>query len=309
MTSVNDLLGSAAKPLATTRNTFLDALFYDVKALSAADLKKLSEIPDLEGAVIVVSPKNADKEIRRYESATQMLHAERDTIAGVAVAGAGSSIVGTAALARNVADAYGFDVAGIVSGYGASDLLAEAMGGRFFYGYFEKFRHHIKILIEKAAQALPVASADNRNDSLVDDFDYRDHAIPRELDSGTLLDILAAHPENLKILIGHSKGALLIDYVLDEFVRRMGSGHSYYDDLQVVTVSAVVGIPKEFTKTSQIIGKLDWFGGMNSLPDLLWDKDPKTQPKYIENAWHHLNRDLPYKLSLVEALGTHVPLG
>jgi hypothetical protein len=32
-------------------------------------------------------------------------------------------------------DAYDFDVASVISGYGASDLLTEAMGGWFFYGY------------------------------------------------------------------------------------------------------------------------------------------------------------------------------
>jgi hypothetical protein len=139
--------------------------------------------------------------------------------------------------------------------------------------------------------------------------DLRESWIPRQLDSGTLLDILMAAPENMNILVRHSKGAMLIDFVLEEFVRRMkGQAHRYYDDLHVVTVGAVVGVPRTFKKTSQIIGALDWFGGMNSLPDLLEDVNPDTRPKYIPNAWHQLSLNWPCNLCLVDALRTHVPL-
>lgn len=309
MISINDLLGSLAKPLAKPRNTFLDRCFYDLKALSPSELMELSMVGDQEGTVIVVPPTKAGSKIRCYESATHMLQAERDTIGGIAIAGMGSTVVGTAAFARSIADTYGIDVAGIVSGYGAADLMAEAMGGWFFYGYLDRFRRHIAILIEKGAQlALPAISGNGQKPPFQSRPDSRNRSIPRQLDSGTLLDILAAHPRNLKILVGHSKGALLIEYVLDEFVRRAGDAHPLYDDLQVVTVSAVVGLPPQFKKTSQIIGNLDWFGGINSLPELLWEKDHGTRPKYIENALHHLNTEIPFELCLPEALGAHVPL-
>ena len=45
------------------------------------------------------------------------------------VAGVGSSALGAAAFARNVADACGTPVAAVVSGYGLADLLTEALGG------------------------------------------------------------------------------------------------------------------------------------------------------------------------------------
>jgi hypothetical protein len=113
----------------------------------------------------------------------------------------------------------------------------------------------------------------------------------------------------MDILVGHSKGAMLIDFVLEEFVRRKGQTHRYYDDLHVVTVGAVVGVSSKFKKTSQIIGALDWFGGMNSLPDLLEDVNPDTRPRYIANAWHHLSHQVwPFELGLVDALRKHVPL-
>jgi hypothetical protein len=309
MLSKNDLLGAPAKPLAKPRNLLLDSFFYDIKALSASELTEMSTSPDHEGAVIVVSPAKSNRKIRLYWNATEMLNRERNSIRGVAVAGVGSSIVGTAALARNVADAYDFDVAGVISGYGASDLLTEAMGGWFFYGYTDRFRHQLEIQIEKAAQFMPAIAGISLDGLDLITRDARDNSIPRQLDTGTLLDILMANPDQLAVVVGHSKGALLMDFVLEQFTRRMaGSDHRYYDELHVVTVGAVIGVPKNFKRTSQIIGKLDWFGGMNSIPDLLRDKDPETQPKYIENAGHHLNREVPYNLSLVNALGKHVPL-
>jgi hypothetical protein len=304
MISNNEALALPAKPLVHTRNLFWDTLFYDIEALSPAERAEIATLSDHEGALIVVSPQQSGKGLRYYEDTTAMLSAEKATIGGVAIAGVGSSIVGTAALARNVADTYGLDVAGIVSGYGATDLMAEALGGWFFYGYIDKYRHILEIMVEKAASAVraPLAATAAGNDA-------RQGAIPRQLDTGTLLDILMANPDKLEILVGHSKGAMLIDFVLEEFVHRMnGQAHRFYDELDVVTVSAVVGVPHNFKKTCQIIGALDWFGGMNSLPDLLGDMNPATRPRYVENAWHHLNLELPFRLGLGDALSVYVPL-
>jgi hypothetical protein len=307
--SFNDLLAAPAKPVARPRNVFWDSFFYDVLALTAEERSQLASAPDKEGAVIVVSPSSRGRPIRHYETVLEMLAAEAEGIHAVAVAGVGSSIVGTAALARNVADTYDFDVAGIVSGYGASDLVAEAMGGWFFYGFTDRLRYNLEEMIERMAGFLPEALA--RQGASASDLTIQgaDMSIPPQLDSGTLLDILLARPPNLRLLIGHSKGSLLIDYVLTRLCQRMGDGHHpYYDDLNIVTVSAVVALPSMFANTFQIIGKLDWFGGINSVPDLLRSKDPKLQPRFIDNAWHHLNPSIPYHLSLNAALATHVKL-
>lgn len=49
----------------------------------------------------------------------------------LAIAGVGSSALGAAAFARNVADGLGEPVAAVVSGYGLADVLTEALGGFF----------------------------------------------------------------------------------------------------------------------------------------------------------------------------------
>jgi hypothetical protein len=170
-------------------------------------------------------------------------------------------------------------------------------------------RHQVDVSLERAASIVPKPSIAATNGSVKASMDTADRAIPRQLDTGTLLAILAAEPRNLKLVIGHSKGSLMIDYVLDQFVRHLdGKRHRYYEDLNVVTVSAVVGIPKVFKKTRQIIGKMDWFGGMNSLPDLLLSRDEHVRPTFVDNAWHHLNPAYRYALPLQDALAEHVRL-
>lgn len=300
MVSNNDLLAAPAKPAARSRNIALDNFFYDVDSLSENEKATVLKFFDHEGAIVVVSPLNADKPVRYYENTTEMLTAEKSNIGGVAVAGVGSSILGTAALARNVADTYGRDIAGIVSGYGATDLLMEALGGWFFYGYTDKYRHVLEIMVEQAANGVSAPLRDATNASIDVARDSRESWIPRQLDSGTLLDILLAVPDNMDILVGHSKGAMLIDFVLEEFVRRMqGQAHRYYDELHVVTVGAVVGVPRNFKRTSQIIGALDWFGGMNSLPDLSvgWP----AAPAFWANAWRRIATTALIKSSMLGA--------
>ncbi|PWF41438.1 hypothetical protein [Massilia glaciei] len=133
MTSKNELLAASARPFIRERNIRFDRKFYDTSALAPQEEDAVFGFPDQEGAIVVVSPREAQLPIRHYEDTTAMLRAEKDSIGGVAIAGVGSSILGTSALSRNVADAYGRDIAGIVAGYGATDLWAEPMGGWFFY--------------------------------------------------------------------------------------------------------------------------------------------------------------------------------
>lgn len=151
MFSTNELLAAPAKPLIQSRNIRFDRQFYDTSALSAQEEDDIFGFSDQEGAIVVVPPRAAGRPLRHYDDTTAMLRAEKGTVGGVAIAGVGSSILGTSALSRNVADAYGIDIAGIVAGYGATDLLTEAMGGWFFYGYTDRFRHALEIMVENAA--------------------------------------------------------------------------------------------------------------------------------------------------------------
>src|SRR5918997_1454500 len=127
------------------RNRYVDSIFYDVGSLTQDDKETLfpdnrgilSPFAYREGEIIVVPPSGAGK-IRHYKHILPFFNEEGQDIRAIVVAGVGSSVYGTAALARNVADTRGSDVAGIVTGYGGSDLLTEAMGGWFVLGLQER---------------------------------------------------------------------------------------------------------------------------------------------------------------------------
>ncbi|MDB5791220.1 MAG: hypothetical protein JWQ80_1244 [Massilia sp.] len=112
------------------RNAVLDALFYDVKVISPRETGTLAPWLAHEGALLIVPPTGAGTlcvcpDIDAFAAGG----GAGTRILAVAVAGVGSSALGTAAFARNVADAFGEPVAALVSGYGLADMLSEAAGG------------------------------------------------------------------------------------------------------------------------------------------------------------------------------------
>lgn len=299
------------------RNILIDSMFYDTGSLDADDQAKLNPLVDREGSIIVVSPRAQGQPIRHYKSALRFMNKEGDRIQGLAIAGVGSSVLGTAALARNVADHYGFDVAGLVTGYGMADVITEAMGGWFFYGYADRFRHTVEWAAENVSvsprrlgvtlsqEVLALAArkggapagtpAEARSVPSLD-FGF---IPPSSADSATLKDLLLAAPASLKLVVGHSKGCLLTSFALWHLVDEMeDDAHPFYDTLTVVTLGAVVAIPRQFKRRHQFLGELDWFGGMNSVLDL-----PHTR---VPNAWHHLNTATPLCMSVRDVL-RHVP--
>jgi hypothetical protein len=276
------------------RNQLIDVAFYDVDALTPEEKAGLSPLIDLKGTIVVVPPRAAGRDIRHYTNALRFMLNEGDTVGAIAVAGVGSSVLGTAALARSVADFYGIDVAGIITGYGMSDLLAEALGGWFFYGKIDRYRHAAEVVAQKLLNPLPQAP-ENWKPRVAALF-----VVTGNSDVGMLLDLLIARPKNLRLLVGHSKGNLLISYALNHMVEELGrKHHPLYDELAVVTLGAVVGLPGEFERQHQFLGEYDWFGALNSELDVAHRKVPR--------AWHHLNPRVPFCLSVPEIL-RDVPL-
>jgi len=87
-------------------------------------------------------------------------------------------------------------------------------------------------------------------------------------------------------LVGHSKGSLLIDFVLQWFLDELQDvPDSDYDPLldrlNIVTLGAVVSLPERFRNVRQFMDQLDEFGRRNSHPGVRFEEVP--------GAWHHLN--------------------
>lgn len=310
----SDILHFAKLPL-KARNQVVDSLFYDVTLLTPEDYESLSPLHDRKGAIIVVSPKQG---IRHYPNALQFMSkegvAEQCGVLGVVVAGVGSSVLGTAALARQVANHYQRDVAGVVSGYGMTDAALEGLGGWFYYGQIERTRYLVQQNVPSLKSFFPWAfvGKDEADDTLAPMASALDRYVPSNPDVAALHDLLFMRylfkkPERLVLLVGHSKGNLLISSVLNHMsteiktrtwnsVREEGP----FSNLAVVTLGAVVDLPNMLIKPEnqhQFLGTLDALGKANSVSFQGKIKEHKA----VQGAGHHLSK-LPSAVPVDELL-------
>jgi len=260
------------------RNAVIDNFFYDTASLTLEEKAKLSPLVDREGSIIVVPPSNSDRQIRLYKRALRFMNKEGPTIRAIAVAGVGSSALGTAALARNIADALNTDVAGIITGYGLSDVMTEAFGGWLVFRAADRIRYTMEKFFERMRSTMPADAVTAGSDA-----------------SATLSEILLAGPPKLEYLVAHSKGSLVASYALQQYVEDLeGDESALFERLRITTLGAVVGLPPAFKKVKQYLGALDWFGGANSSPGVMHERVPE--------AGHHLNPGLPYHMSVAALL-------
>lgn len=279
-------------------NTTLDVVFYDVTSLTEEERATLSAQIGPEGSVVIVYPRSAGLEIRILTPSEFVNEQSNIEVEVVAVAGVGSSAMGTAALARNVADHFDRPVAGIISGFGMSDLIAEALGGWFVLGAHNTLRDMYAEWFDAHDLKDHVRDQDSHDDmkrhfaSAGIDTDRFIYGSP---DSTALLYVLLKLGARIKLLVGHSKGNYSIENALEGWMAAGKKTNTpVATDLCVVTLGAVVRFPSEFSNVHQFIGQVDYFGMMNSRPAL----DRTSVP----GAWHSLNTLMPGHLSVKEAL-------
>ncbi|MEO1489415.1 MAG: hypothetical protein AAFR88_08290 [Pseudomonadota bacterium] len=266
-------------------NTALDTLFYDVGILKDTERAKLAAQSKVEGIILEVGPSHTPS--LRIWPGIQACEDLHDRYAAISVAGVGSSAVGAAALARNVADALGGPVLAVVSGLGMADLGSEALGGFFLFGGLNAIRHAGQSL-EPWHWLTPPG------------FKPRDpgHTFRMARDSADVkaLRELLAMRVKVPFLVGHSKGNLVLSealYALRETDRAVFDHVAH--DTRVVTFSARIAMPPELVSVTDVMGELDTFGALNSRPDILVDVS-------IPNAWHHTNTRLPMHLGVTRVL-------
>jgi len=286
------------------RNQVVDALFYDVSLLTPQDYAALSPLSDRKGAIIVVSPGQG---IRQFPNALQFMSAQGVSdeckVKAIVVAGVGSSVLGTAALARQVANHYQCEVAGIVSGYGMADIVLEGLGGWFFYGEIDRMRYQVQQSTQSIKDMLPwVFTGKDGTDELVALFTSPlDRYVPSNPDVAALHEVLFMRylfrkPQELVLLVGHSKGNLLICSVLNNMFSELKSKtwksvreEGPFDNLAVVTFGAVVDLPDGLIRPEnqhQFLGTLDVLGKMNSVTFYGTSKLHTDVP----GAGHHLSK-------------------
>jgi hypothetical protein len=270
------------------RNAFLDWLFYDIGTLTDEEAREVSPWLAAEGALLFVPPSNSGS-LRRFASVDAFAKFGGHKVSTLVVAGVGSSALGSAALARNVADAIQAPVVAVVSGYGLADVAAEALGGFVWFGALNYVRHSFEWLDrlrESGVIADPTRSAGMSN------------TLPRGQSKDTRsVQALLAHPDlSFNLLVGHSKGNLVIsealftlDAVDDARLRKIG------EETCIVTLSAKIAMPLACRRVIDVMGQLDGFGAFNSRVDIATDVT-------VPGAWHHTNTDLSWHLPVTSVL-------
>ena len=264
------------------RNAVLDAIFYDVGVVTPDEAAEVAPWLAREGALLIVPP-SGDGALTKCADIDAFAAKGGIHTRILAVAGVDSSALGTAAFARNVADAFGEPVAALVSGYGLADMMTEALGGWFWFGALNRMRHLYEQIDDLARG--------NR-------FEMSWPAEPMNmarasLDTRTLCQLLTDRRFRFGLLTGHSKGNLVISealYALHDEHRDDELG-----DLAIVTISAAIAMPPRYRNIIDVMGEVDWFGEMNSNMAISVEYRPR-------NAWHHTNTELNWHLPVREVL-------
>ena len=213
----------------------------------------------------------------------------------ITVAGVGSSALGAAALARNVADALRGSVLSVVSGHGLGDLASEAAGGFFLFGGVNAMRHSANAFDTAidTARAFnpwlpkpPMATPDPGQSFQLASFSEDVKALVRLLEGTVETDWL----------VGHSKGNLVISEAL--YALRAEDEERFAKiapELRVVTFGARIAMPRQVKTVIDVMGDLDSFGALNSRPDIGIDVT-------VPSAWHHTNTRLPFHVPVTKVL-------
>jgi hypothetical protein len=265
------------------RNAVLDAVFYDIGVITSEETKGLAFWLAREGAVLRVTP-SGEAPLELFLTPEKYFESNDDPVAALVVAGVGSSALGAAAFARNVADALGKPVVAVVSGYGLADVMTEALGGFFLFGGLNSLRHLFEPL-----------------DALTKMFTHTER-LPElgqigpwaraSKDTETVIALLKDRRFGESLLVGHSKGNLVLSEALYAITAAEGAlARALAEKLRIVTISAKIGMPPHFRNVLDVMGGWDWFGALNSRPDI--DADYT-----VPHAWHSTNRDFPMAMAI-----------
>lgn len=258
------------------RNAWLDGLYYDVSVIRPEERPELAFWLAEEGAILIVPP-SGGAPLNVCRDKDQFFAAGGGRVTALTVAGVGSSALGAAALARNVADAIGAPAAAVVSGYGLADVVTEALGGFFWFGALNGLRHAFEGLDRGGRLAAPPEI----------DLATARGLLPLSADTATLVDLLSDRRSRLDLLVGHSKGNLVISEALYALAESdPARTRALSRRLRLVTIGARIGMPPAYRRVIDVMGAQDWFGALNSRPDIPSDL-------VVAGAGHSTSRDLP----------------
>lgn len=276
-------------PLAISlRNACYDTIFYDTLALTNFEKGQLlaKAFSYDEGGMLYVYPAADNQPIEYFSLSHDLVeaHPELDT---VAIPGVGSSVIGSASVARQVANVVGRPVVGIIAGYGAADMMSEALGGWFNFGARNRARSMIAEWRRRLTPSVAEETVQAEAKSRAQEEKYKIKSsvfLVDEPESNTLLNIMLRCEDGLRLLVGHSKGALNIHNVLHAYLKEPDHNLNspLFQNMAIVTLGCGVEVPPEFENVHQYLGSWDLLGAINTPPE----KGPSMQS--IDHKGHNL---------------------
>ena len=272
-------------------NVALDVLFYDVGVVGEDEAGDLATAGAGEGAILIVPPSGVGR-LSICRALAEYFDQGGGEITTLTVAGVGSSALGTAAFARNVADAVGKPVAAVVSGHGLGDLVGEATAGfpwfaglGAFHDLWSRFDHSFDWL--RTATADPLAGG---TDPMV-----------AERDADVVLALLKDVRARFELIVAHSKGNMVVGDALHALQREdRARSDQIGESVHIVSISSRRRMPRSCKQVTEIVGRWDLIGDFATRRDAPADV-------VVPDAWHHTNTDLlghlPVTRVLTEVLG------
>jgi hypothetical protein len=291
-------------------NGAADAIFYDVSGLIAALAQRDREIADMhgsvgpsrvielnalrdpEGSLLLITPA-VGPYIHRFGTVDEFLASSLEdarTVEIVTITGVGSSALGSAAFAWQVAEAKGKPVLAIVPGYGVADMVQQALGGWFGFGLRDWLKSKETVQTALAEAAPGVASIGRHLSATAPGAAAINGAPVFRFGSGSsdVLHALIEHRDGpFRMLVGHSKGALQIGNAMHALAEVKMRG------LTVVTLGCPIAEDVAGVVYRQYLGALDELGQLNA-----WGH----QPEHWQWSWHTTNPWLPPAMDVADAV-------
>lgn len=294
-------------------NTALDLAFYDVPSLlldlrsrhedvvtlarrgiaSAAEHFDFDALANPEGSILVVDAERQPY-IRAFSKVGEYLACKEPEVAGITVAtvtGVGSSALGSAALAWNASEALRRPVLAIVPGYGVADALLQGLGGWFGFGLHDLLATKSWLQTGLGLLAPELATIGRTLSASVPGSAQLPNGAPvfrHGSGSSDVLHALLEHRLELRCVIGHSKGALVIANAL----RSLAAGRN--DGMTIVTLGCPIAAEHAMARYYQYLGLFDALGALNA-----WGNGP--------SRWlltdHSTNTSIPLSMAAERLVG------
>jgi hypothetical protein len=297
-------------------NTAFDELFYDVGVLATqlwsrgsfvdADSDapqaavtgttdgfqeiSLSALSNPEGAILIVDTARPPYVVHRFDDVGKFINAAKTMsppIRNISITGVGSSALGSVAFAWNISSALGEPVAAIVPGYGVADVVAQALGGWFGFGFQSWLKQSTQRVL---AATSPDTARIGRALMLTAPGHNGAPVFEHGSGSSDVLHAILEKGSGIRRLFGHSKGALVIENAVD------GLEAATLEPLEIVTFGCPIA-EQPPAKYRQILGWFDALGLLNSwgnVPDML------IPAQHTTNSWLPLSVPVTW-LTHVEA--------